>query len=605
MGNKKLAILVGLLLVTSVVSCTKANESPLTTSKSRAYPNSTVKVQASFPVPVKGILLGTKDILKESKISPDESGNWEDTLTLSGITPGKNKVVVVGKPSDGSKSIVYENALEVLPYPKLSFEYDRNNVKTSQTVKVTSDSNLTDVSFVLPDGAKQPFKKVDSHIFSFDTILPETDFSITVADEIDVLETHKEHSLEFLAQKNFYLKTIGPNKSTDILLSNVKDTNICNILYSIQDVGIKDDYMINLYEYEEKRNVTKNYGFGLLGLSPNKRYYVGFSTDEVYFVKPYSEDSYSLSSVLAYYYLLYDSENDKMHHFGTRYIKKFDNPPPGKTIKEAGSQYFIVGWKDNLMLMVERTPENKFYNPYTSDAKVRNMDEFNPVVPWSKARGVALNLDTFELKDTDLVKPYRPWVCFADQALGIVGYTGPYDVGNQNYVSPKGKKFRYNLEGLDYSLFVTDLQGKKVHNIFESTKGVRIDSSYDLVDTTLIGGCIYKTKQCAILLLTAIEKVPTGEWQDGGMEGGSSRKRLSKYYVAVLEMDSGNATLLSDITNLYEKYRFHQIICSDPDSPPTIALGGGILAQFNGEKFEIVSKPIPRQFVYNYGLIIR
>ncbi len=607
MGKCVFKLFVTVALISSIsTGCIEKQNFPI--SKTKAYPDSTIKVQANFPIPVKGILLGTKDILKESKISPDRSGNWEDSLTLSGIAPGKNKVVVVGKPADGSKSIVYESDLEVLPYPKLSFDYDRNNVKTKQIVKVTSESNLTDVSFTLPDGTKQPFKKIDSHTYSLDTILPETDFSITVTDEVDVLETHKEHSLQFLAGKRLILNDPQNRKGSDVYTCLINDTDIISSYSFLRNIPIKDEYMKSLYKFERTddfKSTHNNLDCRLLGISPDKRFLTGLTIDYVW-TKNYSEDGYPISCVLAKYYFVYDTKTNSYHHFGTRYEKDFVNQTNGETIKEAGHEYFVVGWKDNLMLMVERTPENKFYNPFTSDAKVRNMDELNPVVPWATARGVALNLDTFELTDTDLVKPYRPWAVYADQALGIIGYTGPYDVGNDKYKQIGAVKFNHNLTGIYDSLFFTGLTAGKVHDINKVTKHANIDPLYEIYQSTLIGGCVLNNKTHAQLFIGTQEINATGEIQEGGVKGGTSRKKLNKYYIAFADVSTGQISKVCEITDIIENVGgLIPIICSDPIAPPTFLLKPGILAQLNGEKFEIISKPIPRPFVDNNGLIIR
>ena len=81
-----------------------------------------------------------------------------------------------------------------------------------------------------------------------------------------------------------------------------------------------------------------------------------------------------------------------------------------------------------------------------------------------KLEGISIDLTSFELTQEDTMKPYNPWLCWADQGLGVVSWM---DIKKENY--PIAQLPKIDDYG-NYATHVSDYKGSKVWDLYKIAK---------------------------------------------------------------------------------------------------------------------------------------
>lgn len=299
-------------------------------------------------------------------------------------------------------------------------------------------------------------------------------------------------------EKRFYTLGYGDDWETQmrkreiIIYSAPLDWSDFTSAFKVKLPRIRDPYMEGLLKYTVATNFGSAFYFylegphtcSLEGLSPDKQWALLSAGTGFYFEIPHKEDGKLLKEISAKYTILYNLKNGSSKKLGARYRKSFYHDDLGELVKESGVLYFPVYWGEKELLLVEQTKENKFFGTSGKycDPRVVTMDLTHAQVPYAHARGVRLSLDDLSITTTDRVKPIRPWVTFADQTTGIVGYVGPYD---KTYPESSDIPNITNVNCERNTYAIADMSGKKIWIFQEKLKNFE-DSEYKTCEYAIV-----------------------------------------------------------------------------------------------------------------------
>ncbi len=385
--------------------------------------------------------------------------DFERNLSITTTIPGKDKHVVhFTIPSETLYTQSYDLPIaikfvghkktrgvvakfDVFEIPEVSFEYDRYNWESEQTIYVEPKRDVIEsVMYIDEDGIKQSLKKETTDgrtVFKLDTKLPPPDslgvlefksvFGLTNSTQIKTYKSDEER-MYFRAKKGTELDGKITNKY--YIYSNNLDCTDLKMEFEIPVFEFEDEYFSSLVDDDEiVVHETKPSSSYLYSISPNNRYFVFNSSLNKEVTGDKIFEGRSIKEVFVVNSTIYDTHTSKYKYFNDGYFYTM-NPrhEEGSLIWDDMNRLTPLYWKsDTELVMVKTIPENRFWSEYEekNDPKITNGWTLSPPNPEMKV--ICLNVEDLSITEIDDHEAVRPTIQVADQVTGISSWYGPYD----------------------------------------------------------------------------------------------------------------------------------------------------------------------------------
>ncbi len=522
-------------------------------SQDKVYPGGEIKLEAVFEKEMNRVGFGFEDQKTSATVSEIEpSTTWSDVLKVPDKpTPEwreldfkKYKLAFVASPADSSPSVTLYAQFELVKPPQIKTTYDRKTPNTPQTITVISTSPLDKVTLLMPDGKEFPFKPDKTNLnFTTKQSLPDPatgTATIKVTDKLGFLGGERL----FMEDKSKPRIYIRGQKKYNTLFSFSLELDDLQESYKLDlNPKGKDAYFESLLKYSSIKNSPLT--TGILGISPDKKWFVLGAEAPLLFDKGvYREPQTNrkVEEISSFWFFLYNTQTGESHQIAPPRINILLESGPnerGSFVKEIGPLYFPVYWEDNKLYMVEQRKSERVYHEIYDSTIVHpsigsglQSHDHN-----ATARGVVLDLNDFTLSPTDKVKPQRPWVQFADQSTGIVGYIGADD-------KTQGKLSNgIRSEGPPY--LISDLEGKHVwtKDYIKSILPEKKEGKWWLGDVEFTSSALCKGKRYMLIKITYKDKEEIDkikhmfDWEGGGYE--KFVRRTQRKFYGLFDIETG------------------------------------------------------------------
>lgn len=440
-------------------------------------PSNSVKMIAKFPKEIKTVKYGSFDgQLTESKITP-QGCYWVDFTDKCG------KLFVVGYPKDGTKEISY--SFVVNASGAYTLKYDPHNFE-EQEIIFKYGHIYTDLSreyrkkntffkcgldtipkaFIEYNGRRMPMEVSNNHvlktknstIFVYKTALPSSPCAkIYVYDQDEDLLDMLELKMAFEEKRKYFC-----------LSRDIKgERSICST--NIHGGDFKLEYFIDVplpklqedKEYPDYKFISNGSNdVNLLSVSLGARYFFlrsnwrrnSESLKANIFVNSLRVQNTEITD-----YLIFDSLKRTYHSIDIYYTYLFDRPPWSYN---KGSVILPIKWYENRVVCSLVTKEN-------NDVDNKDMTIKTSLSEKLIAKGIEINLSTFEINNTEEFKLSKPNICFSDDSTDLIGYNGiadsivllndsPFNSGeyfNGDTITDYKITKKYNIDDLFYKVF--------------------------------------------------------------------------------------------------------------------------------------------------------
>lgn len=437
----------------------------LTIKNDYAYNSMKVQLEASFssnPTEVWfGYCTGT---LTKSKVMP-ENNLWHDEIIMPAQKIGKLDICVTASFKDGSKQTLNGN-INVINDPNVNIKQERSSVNGDMLI-VWADVPLNNVVYIQPDGKAVPMTKKGNE-YVLETKLPEpnqpagtiksTDSLGVVSDKPIIASNVDEPRIYYTCESDYEDQNNNAlHLAKQRVIESPLDLSYKRTAFTIEFKPDRDENLIAYSKYSAATSFDPDFcGYiRIKSMSKDKKWIVFTVRRGIKLTKNYIEDGKELHDVDAIYTYLYNTQTKKHKLLGSRFSKTYYG-----FSKESGSVFFPVFVDDKEILMIEQVKNGEMYN-LENNKNVNFLDMNQQYInPNATARAMSLSLEDMQIRPTDKVKPLSPWVAFADQCTGIIGYTGPYE--KWDYYSNPLPDTWHNT---GTTVYCSDLKGTKTINL--------------------------------------------------------------------------------------------------------------------------------------------
>lgn len=468
-------------------------------SSTKTYPGSDIEATVEFNEPLQSVSYGFKDQVKVSAIKP-EGSLWKDTISIPELKPGKYNLIFVATPKN-PPSKTFNASIEVVGRPDIKVTYDPKS-KQKQNIVVTG-TNI--VKVVLVDGKLEEHTLIKSQKgFEINKIVQDNDKLVITDNNGLVSEQTIGYPSICVYQTKHNIRSSKRVSENSTIVDSYE--SFCRLnphtgeLKEYETINfpiVKDPYR-DPYMPESVDGHTRDYTWTkLIGLSPDLKYSVYYTQKGLKPKESTIEDGRRLKLVKSHYFFICERKKLSYKLIGLFTTFYYDpKPSEGDTlIKEIGTCLYPVYWRDNELILVEATKDNKLVKS-TDFSNYPRIKDAHPMqlkqTPIATAKYVSINLSDLTSKQIDEYAPLKPWVCWADQSLGVVGWMSPQDpfiCSDAKFPTPINKDSR--------CVFVSDYQCKNVWNIKDELVK-QYGQGYNDAITDIIGGSFWKGKKTVV-----------------------------------------------------------------------------------------------------------
>lgn len=425
------------------------------------------KVIAKFPKEVSKVIILDKDRKsEESTIKPDGK-YWidylEDKYSL------KDSYTIIGIPKDGSQKLTYNEFTLDTVWDYYTVRFDPHEAK-EQELTINDKSLTTTKALMDINGKLIEMKKDEKDTFRIKAILPQSPCAKVylfnkddkIVEIIDLkMALAKEHRKYYCPiWERFDARTIC---STDI---NGADFRL-EYLLDVPKPKFEEEKEYEGYEFR----LDGSSAVQLISLSKDARYF--FLTSEWRRHKRSDANSFStvfvngrrVQRTILTEYLIFDSKDRSYHTIGTHYrYELFPMDDRGPSLIEKGNLVLPVKWYEDrvvcsLVSMIDKEVRDGETKTGVINFETGVEDAFSP---YATAKGIEIDLSSYEYKDTEEFKPLSPFMSFADDSTGIIGYVDIFEKseasgGRMSYMTTFNQEFRYATN------YFTDYSQKNVY----------------------------------------------------------------------------------------------------------------------------------------------
>lgn len=564
MKRNILIFLVALLII--CVSCTSNQITPQTAKRpievpdlSQEYPNLPVGLiyrrnafsnksvtVVRFEKEVTKVKLELKNgVIQDSRMSP-QGFYWKQINMID------DPVVlnIIGIPKDGSKEMVYKK--KIIEFHTLYTVFFQPNNAGEQEIRIQMkeqyDGHFISKALMDINGKLVEMKKKDETTFSYQAKLPASptakvylynqngdfftfhDLRMTFAGE------HRKYYCPY--QEVFREFSIS---STDLDGGDYRLEYLLDLPYP----EVKEDG-----DYSKFKFVNKNWSSSveLTSVSKNARYF--FLTSKWNRMSDYEASIFTngrrVKNTTLTDYIIFDSQDGSYHTIGTHYrYELFPMDERGPSLIEKGNIVLPVKWYDDRVVCSLVTKIDKEVRDGETDTSKLNFeagveDAFSP---YATAKGIEVDLSTFEYKDSQEFKPLSPFMSFADDSTDIIGYDD---------INKKTDSQHFSLDWLsDFNIgyspsILTDSKHTKEYLMDDLFKQV-ISKKMNIFRSSYCGSKIENGKRIVYLSFMGIkppEELNQRSLADRAYMSDSDLVYLSETHLVIfsLDFDSGKIT---------------------------------------------------------------
>lgn len=389
------------------------------------FNNNTSEILVRFEKEVAKVKLELKDgTIQDSKMPPQgfywkQINKIDDPVVLN----------IIGIPKDGSKELVYKN--RNFEFHTLYTVFFQPNNAGEQEIKIQMkeqyDGHFISKALMDIDGKLVEMKKTDEVTFSYQTKLPASPTAkVYLYNQNGDFFTFHDLTMTFAGEHRKYycpyleLFTEFSICSTDLDGGDYRLEHLLDIPYP----ETKEDG-----DYTKFKFINKNSSSSVNLLSVSKDARLFFLTSQWVRKSDYDANifvnGWRVQNTTLTDYLIFDSQDRSYHTIGTHYkYELFPWNSRGPFLIEKGNIVLPVRWYDDRVVCSLVTKIDKEVRDGEVDTGKLNFetgveDAFSP---YATAKGIEVDLSTFECKDSQEFKPLSPFMSFADDSTDIIGY---------------------------------------------------------------------------------------------------------------------------------------------------------------------------------------
>jgi hypothetical protein len=559
--KKCMSIILAFSLLPFFVSCTTSKDIPAEiinkpTTFSQEYPNLPegiysirkkipsllIKIIAKFSKDISKVIVVDKEGKSEESVVKPDGKYWIDYS--EGIDTPVNIHSIIGIPKDGSEKITYQKfTLNYVSYNcKINFDPHEAG---EQEVRIDDGSLKTIKAFMDINGKLLEMKKDEKGIFKLMATLPQSpcaklylfDKNNEVIEIIDLkMALFKEHRKYYCPIWDYY-----------------QENTICST--DINGADFRIEYFIKTPKPKlEEEEEYEGFEFGqnssnavqLISLSKDARYFFLTSSwdrrSDLGSLSPIFVNGRRVSNTKLTDYLVFDSQDRSYHSIVRHYrYELYPMDDRGPALIEKGNLVLPVKWYEDKVVCSFVSKIGKEVKDGETKTGVINFetgveDAFSP---FATAKGIEVDLSTYEYKDSQEFKPLSPFMSFADDSTGVIGYVDIFekpesDGGEMQYMATFNQEFRYVTN------YFTDYSQKNVYKMSDLVKRVlpkKYDKHYEL---SYRGSRIENNRIKAFFLFNADNKEPLPPGDESQVTQYWSEFDSERYFLFFsLDLESG------------------------------------------------------------------
>lgn len=512
-------------------------------------PNQYDKLLARFPKEVSSVKIDNgKGVFVESDVKP-KGCYW-----LCNYDKNFDPKSIIGLPKDGTPEIslkkisTYRSKMYFMNYdPKI---FDEQEISFSN-FRVAVSKAFLDIN-----GSLIELNKDEQNVYRYRTTLPESPcakvyFFFDKEGKIVVEELRMSPPMK---KRKYYCPMMEVFQRDSICSTDINGFDF-RLEYFLDPPKPEPLISDNGKQYEYNTGFSKS--IQTLSLSKDARYFFLSSEWRITFETDYSSKVFingrRILRTKLTDYIIFDSKNRSYHIIGTFYSHELipsDNKSPN--FIEKGDIVLPVKWFDDKVVcsLVTKFDKEKRDSEIDSGKPNVKTGAEEACSPYVTTKGIEVDLSTFKYKDSEDFKPLSPFMSFADDSTGMIGYDDIHE--NSDTIDTSIQlTTRFNDDYAFYTNVITNYLHTKEYRIIELFKQ-NLPSGYHITKQQYCGSRMIEGKKTLFFFLMGDNIPPeTGPGIRGDLE---IKPGFTEFLLLFsLDFETGKTTRIIDMQKKSEE----------------------------------------------------